>query len=92
MITYYDHDGHDYRDDMSGETYYKDRGVDHRDDDTKHSISRCHEHRLGPGAESEHLHFRGKPPAFKDVLSTSPLFSISVFVCEPISRDHLSDL
>ena len=60
MITYYDLDGHDYRDDMSGETYYKDHGDDHRDDDTKHSISRCHEHRLGPGAESEHLHFRGK--------------------------------
>ena len=64
MITYYDHDGHDYRDDMSGETYYKDHGDDHRDDDSKHSISRCHEHRLGPGAESEHLHFRGKSPAF----------------------------
>ena len=67
MITYYDHDGHDYRDDMSSETYYKDRGVDHRDDDTKHSISRCHEHRLGPGAESEHLHFRGKSSSIDTV-------------------------
>ena len=33
MITYHDHDGHDYCDDMSGDTYYKDHGDDHRDDD-----------------------------------------------------------
>ena len=77
MITYHDHDGHDYCDDMSGDTYYKDHGDDHRDDDSKHSISRCNEHRLGPGAESEHLHFRGKPSSI-DTVQRCLVYSLSI--------------